>query len=217
MIFVFVSSSSPAGGSPVRVAARRPGSRLRLVWKQAGLEPSVKGPVKGGATMRSVAWREACGVVTQPSFGAGKGVPSLSESGRRPWKRRRAWKRSREGLPGVWGTERIEGGGGNWGGPPRPGDLRCCHRSAASCNRRGPGSGWLAGWASEAAVVRVEPGPGRGDPAGTGCGQPSETKMSSAGGCPSWQTMVSVGISIVPSGPCPPPEDTPGASPAVTT
>jgi hypothetical protein len=26
--FVFVSSSSPAGGSPVRVAARRPGSRL---------------------------------------------------------------------------------------------------------------------------------------------------------------------------------------------
>ena len=33
-------------------------------------------------------------------------------------------ERSREGLPGVWGAERIEGGGGNWGGPPRPGDLR---------------------------------------------------------------------------------------------
>jgi hypothetical protein len=31
---------------------------------------------------------------------------------------------SREGLPGVWGAERIDGGGGNWGGPPRPGDLR---------------------------------------------------------------------------------------------
>jgi len=31
---------------------------------------------------------------------------------------------SREELPGVWGAERIEGGGGNWGGPPRPGDLR---------------------------------------------------------------------------------------------
>ena len=31
---------------------------------------------------------------------------------------------SREGLPGVWDAERIEGGGGNWGGPPRPGDLR---------------------------------------------------------------------------------------------
>ena len=33
-------------------------------------------------------------------------------------------ERSREELPGVWGAERIEGGGGNWGGPPRPGSLR---------------------------------------------------------------------------------------------
>jgi hypothetical protein len=31
---------------------------------------------------------------------------------------------SREGLPGVWGAERIEGGGGNWGGPPRPSPAR---------------------------------------------------------------------------------------------
>jgi hypothetical protein len=31
---------------------------------------------------------------------------------------------SREGLPGVWGAERIDGDGGNWGGPPRPGSLR---------------------------------------------------------------------------------------------
>jgi hypothetical protein len=31
---------------------------------------------------------------------------------------------SREGLPGVWGAERSDGDGGNWGGPPRPGDLR---------------------------------------------------------------------------------------------
>ena len=31
---------------------------------------------------------------------------------------------SREELPGVGGAERIEGGGGNWGGPPRPGSLR---------------------------------------------------------------------------------------------
>jgi hypothetical protein len=65
---------------------------------------------------------------------------------------------SREGLPGVWGAERIEGGGGNWGGPPRPGSLRvCCCRSVASYNRFTPGSGSLAGWASEAAVVLVEP------------------------------------------------------------
>ena len=53
--FVFVSSSSPAGGSPVRVAARRPGSRLA-----AGLETGRAGaqrqrPCEGGATMRSVA------------------------------------------------------------------------------------------------------------------------------------------------------------------
>ena len=34
--------------------------------------------------------------------------------------------------------------------------------------------------------------------------------MSSAGGRPSWQTMVSVGTSIVPPGPRPPPADTPG-------
>jgi hypothetical protein len=44
-------------------------------------------------------------------------------------------ERSREELPGVWGAERIDGGGGNWGGPPRPGDLRKCHRSVASYNR----------------------------------------------------------------------------------
>ena len=31
---------------------------------------------------------------------------------------------SREELLGVWGAERSDGGGGNWGGPPRPGDLR---------------------------------------------------------------------------------------------
>ena len=37
---------------------------------------------------------------------------------------RRAWKRSREDLPGVWGSERADSDGGNWGGPPRPGRLR---------------------------------------------------------------------------------------------
>jgi hypothetical protein len=31
---------------------------------------------------------------------------------------------SREGLLGVWGVERSEGGDGNWGGPPRPDSLR---------------------------------------------------------------------------------------------
>ena len=40
--------------------------------------------------------------------------------------------------------------------------------------------------------------------------------MSSAGGSPSWQSMVSVRTSIVPPGPRPPPADTPDASPVVT-
>ena len=31
---------------------------------------------------------------------------------------------SPEELPGVEGVERSDGGGGNWGGPPRPGPLR---------------------------------------------------------------------------------------------
>ena len=38
-------------------------------------------------------------------------------------------ERSREELPGVRGAERSEGGGGNWGGPPRPGGLRSLRRS----------------------------------------------------------------------------------------
>ena len=33
-------------------------------------------------------------------------------------------ERSREELPGVWGSERSDGDGGNWGGPPRSGGLR---------------------------------------------------------------------------------------------
>jgi len=41
---------------------------------------------------------------------------------------------SREGLPGVWGSERSDGGGGNWGDPPRPGDLRICRRSDVPYN-----------------------------------------------------------------------------------
>jgi hypothetical protein len=43
---------------------------------------------------------------------------------------------SPEELPGVWGVERSDGGGGNWGGPPRPGGAAEGRRSAASYNRR---------------------------------------------------------------------------------
>jgi hypothetical protein len=37
---------------------------------------------------------------------------------------------SPEEPPGVWGVERSEGGGGNWGGPTRPGGLVPLERRA---------------------------------------------------------------------------------------
>jgi hypothetical protein len=43
---------------------------------------------------------------------------------------------SREELLGVWGAERSDSGGGNWGDPPRPGNLRkFVAGSVASYNR----------------------------------------------------------------------------------
>jgi hypothetical protein len=44
-------------------------------------------------------------------------------------------ERSPEELPGVEGVERMEGGGGNWGGPRRPGALRCRRKHALPYNR----------------------------------------------------------------------------------
>jgi len=44
-------------------------------------------------------------------------------------------ERSPEGLPGVEGVERMEGDGGNWGGPPRPGGLRCRRKHTRPYNR----------------------------------------------------------------------------------
>src|SRR5664279_6598174 len=43
--------------------------------------------------------------------------------------------RSRQEPSGVWGVERTDSGDGNWGGPPRSGDLRVCHRKVESYNR----------------------------------------------------------------------------------
>jgi len=64
---------------------------------------------------------------------------------------------SPEELLGVEGSERSDGGGGNWGGPPWPGSLRL---GAVGASRPitgdEPGSGSRAGWASEAAVVPLE-------------------------------------------------------------
>ncbi len=76
------------------------------------------------------------------------------KSWRRPWKRRRPWNCSREGLPGVGGMERCDGDSGNWGGPPRPDGLRTgAAGSCGSYNPVIPGKWAQAGWASEAAVV----------------------------------------------------------------
>ena len=54
----------------------------------------------------------------------GQGSAEPLEIGVKAMEAAKSLERSREELPGVWGAERIEGGGGNWGGPPRPGSLR---------------------------------------------------------------------------------------------
>jgi hypothetical protein len=50
---------------------------------------------------------------------------------------------SREGLSGVWGAERSDGGGGNWGGPPWSGDLRVVVVGATRPITGDPGK-WVA-------------------------------------------------------------------------
>src|SRR3954453_12971622 len=62
-----------------------------------------------------------------------------------------------EELPGVWGVERSEGGGGNWGGPPRP-DGPAGAVGASRPITGDPGKWARAGRASEAAVVPLAAG-----------------------------------------------------------
>lgn len=64
---------------------------------------------------------------------------------------------SPEEPPGVGGAERMEGDGGNRGGPPRPGTLRSGDGTRRPITGEEPGSGRLAGRESEAAVVPMEP------------------------------------------------------------
>jgi len=118
-----ISSSSPAGVSPVRVAARRPGSRLAArSGNGPGRSPASRA-LQGGATERSVASSEACRVViaARPLRVGGRGsrVASFTAKATEGVK---SLECSPEELPGVEGAERSDGGGGNWGGPPRPGD-----------------------------------------------------------------------------------------------
>jgi hypothetical protein len=56
------------------------------------------------------------------------------------------WRRScsRVGSGRPWSSPpsiRSDSDGGNWGGPPRPGDLRGCRRSCSFYNRFTPGRG----------------------------------------------------------------------------
>jgi hypothetical protein len=60
---------------------------------------------------------------------------------------------SREGLLGVWGAERSDSDGGNWGGPPRPGSLR-------SFGVVG-GARYITGGPGKGAACRVGVGGGR--------------------------------------------------------
>ena len=74
------SSSSPAGGSPVRVAARRPGSRLAASGETPGVEAQRRKPF-GGTTERSAASSEACRVVMGPALRVGIGSAEPGKSG----------------------------------------------------------------------------------------------------------------------------------------
>jgi hypothetical protein len=62
---------------------------------------------------------------------------------------------SLEELPGVGGSERSEGGGGNGEAPPWPG--ACGERRSVAGNNRRPGNNRRAGRESTAAVVPLEP------------------------------------------------------------
>src|SRR3954467_1670207 len=122
------SSSSPAGGSPVRVAARRPGSRLAARSGNGPGRSPVSKALQGGATGRSAASREVCSVVRGPAREGGSRGSRAAEITAKATDAVKILDRSRQGPSGVWGVERSDSDGGNWGrpspGPPRPGDLR---------------------------------------------------------------------------------------------
>jgi hypothetical protein len=103
--------------------------------------------------MRSAASSEACRVVIVPSYKLGQGRAEPSPSRRRPRKGRRTWIGSPEELPGVEGVERMEGDGGNWGGPTQPDALRLHRNRRCPITGDEPGSGQRAGRASDAAEV----------------------------------------------------------------
>ena len=154
--FGFVSSSSPAGGSPVRIAARRPGSRL-AAWSGNGLGRSpasrallgerLSGPQHQATPAASLSGLPLGGSEEVPSRGHhdeghGRGVdPGLQL----------LWTSRRRGR-GTFRRWRRELG--------RPSPARWCCGCSPEKGRfitgDEPGSGRFAGWASEAAVVPLE-------------------------------------------------------------
>jgi hypothetical protein len=109
--------------SPVRVAARRPGSRLaarsgdgpgRSPASKALLGERLSGPQREAKPAASLV----------PARLGGRGGAEPVEVRVKALEGAKSLECGPEGPPGVWGVERSEGGGGNWGGPPRPDGLR---------------------------------------------------------------------------------------------
>jgi hypothetical protein len=117
--------TSPAGGSPVRVIAREPGSRPRSVVERRRAERGVKSLFGGSKRAgRSATRREPCSLVTST-----KGEPSRSFHGEGPcptyWQ---FWRCPWSGPLGVWGGRHVRKG---WFGT---GEARLC--SLVSEDRR---------------------------------------------------------------------------------
>ena len=109
-------------------------SRL-AVWpgNGPGRSPASKAPL-GGATMRSVASSEACGVVNVARLRVGTGGAEPGSMGARD--RSRAWKRSREGLPPAYGARTASMvAAGTW--ETLPGPVACGRALCAVPPERG--------------------------------------------------------------------------------
>ena len=144
------SSSSPAGESPVRVAARRPGSRL-AAWSGngSGRSPASKAPL-GEATERSVAEAKPAASLDMRESRAGRitakameAVKILEVQPRRTPRRKRARN-----------VQTVTAGTGE--ALPGRSALRLAWK-AWSYNRCGAGKWSGAGRESEAVVVPIEP------------------------------------------------------------
>jgi len=147
----------PACVSAVRVAARRPGSRLAAGPGNGPARSPASKALAGGATVRSVR-RSPPRRQWSRLQGRGKGAPSPGAQGEGHGSGEEPGRTAAKDSPAQADRERAEGGGGNRGGPPRRGGPR--RRAAGSValyNRSTPGSGRGAGRAPAAAAPPLEP------------------------------------------------------------